>query len=219
MNSKEFVKELQASNDTVLEKLRSSAGLLSGPEEAMAIPNLLKLALKNEMEATEIAAFWMPSTAAVDVKMAYARQVGDEAKHYRLIETRLRQLGETLDGFNPLSGGYTPLFQFLSMLQDTVERVAAAQFTRENIALIKNEQFIILCEAKGDIETARLYRDIIQPDEQYHHELGRILLEKYATTDELQASARLSARHTLALAEELQGLAYQNLGIHHAPGC
>lgn len=219
MDSKEFVKELQASNNAVLDRLRSSVDIHSGPKAAMAIPNLLKLALKNEIEATEIAALWMPTTSAIDVKMALARQVGDESKHYRLIADRLRQAGESLENFNPLSGGYTPLFKYLCMLQETVERVAAAQFTRENIALIKNEQFIALCEAKGDRETARLYREIIQPDEEYHHQLGRELLEKYATTEELQASARLSARQTLELADELQGNAYRTLGIHHAPGC
>lgn len=219
MTSTEFVNTLQASNDELLNQLRSSEDLLSGPEEQMSIPNLLKIALKNEIEATELAALWMPTTAAVDVKLALARQVGDEARHYRLIEDRLLRLGETLDGFNPLKTGYSSLFKYLSMLQDTVERVAAAQFTREAIALVKNEQFIALCDARGDFETVRLYREIIQPDEKHHHELGRQLLEKYATTEELQASARLSARHTLELAEEMQGIAYQKLGIHHAPGC
>lgn len=219
MTSTEFVNTLQASNDELLNQLRTSEDLLSGPEEPTSIPNLLKIALKNEIEATELAALWMPTTAAVDVKLALARQVGDEAKHYRLIEDRLLRLGETLDGFNPLKTGYSSLFKYLSMLQDTVERVAAAQFTREAIALVKNEQFIALCNARGDFETARLYREIIQPDEKHHHELGRQLLEKYATTEELQASARLSARHTLELAEEMQGIAYQKLGIHHAPGC
>ncbi len=219
MNSKDFVKELQASSDKILDRLRSTVEIHSGPEAQMSIPNLLKIALKNEIEATELTAFWMPTTANIEVKMALARQVGDEAKHYRLIEERLKQLGESLEGFNPLGGGYTQLFKFLSMLRDTVDRVASAQFTREAIALVKNEQFIALCEAKGDHETARLYRDIIQPDEKFHYELGRWLLEKYATTEELQASARLSARQTLDLAEELQGVAYQQFGIHHAPGC
>jgi uncharacterized ferritin-like protein (DUF455 family) len=219
MDSKQFVRELQASNDKILDQLKSPIDIHSGPEEAMSIPNLLKIALKNEVEATELAAVWMPTTTNVEVKMAFARQVGDEAKHYRLIEERLHQLGESLEGFNPLSQGYTPLFKFLSVLRDMVDRVAAAQFTREAIAVIKNEQFIALCEAKGDHDTARLYRDIIQPDEQFHHDLGRRLLEKYATTEELQANARLSARQTLELADELQGLAYHQFGIHHAPGC
>jgi 1,2-phenylacetyl-CoA epoxidase catalytic subunit len=219
MNSREFVKDLQAANDKILSRLRSTADVHSTTGAAMSIPNLLKMALKNEIEATELAAMWMPTTPYIDVKMAFARQVGDEAKHYRFIEDRLRQLGERIDDFNPLSDGHTQIFKYLTMLQDTVERVAAAQFTREEIAVIKNEGFIDLCEAQSDHETARLYREVIQPDEKYHQELGRILLEKYATTEELQASARLSSRHTLEIAEELQGRAAKNLEIHHAPGC
>ncbi len=219
MESRAFVKDLQAINNAVLNRLRSSADIHSGPDATLSIPQHLKIALKNEIEAAEIAAVWMPTTPDLDVKLAFARQVGDEAKHYRLIEERLHEMGESLDDFNPLKDGYSPVFKFLRMLKGTVERVAAAQFTRENIALIKNQQFILLCEARGDYETTRLYREVIQPDEEFHHMLGRILLEKYATTEELQEGARMSARQTLAMAEELQELAYKNLGIHHAPGC
>jgi uncharacterized ferritin-like protein (DUF455 family) len=219
MDSKQFADELQAENEKVLGRLRSTADVHSGPEIQMGIPNLLKIALRNEIEATELAALWMATTEAIDVKMAFARQVGDEAKHFRLIHDRLRQLGEPVDQFNPLAQGYTPLFKFLSVLRGMVDRIAAAQFTREAIAVVKNEQFIELCEAKGDTETARLYREIIQPDEKHHHQLGRTLLEKYATTDDLQASARMTARQTLELADELQDLALQQAGIHHAPGC
>lgn len=219
MDSKEFVNQLQSSNDVLLNRLCASVDPLSGTEAALSIPALLKMALKNEMEATELAAQWMSSSPHVDVKMAFARQVGDEAKHYRMIEDRLRQMGETLEDFDPLAGGYSLVFKFLSMLKDTVDRVAGGQFTRENIAVIKNRQFIALCEAQGDAETARLYREVIQPDEEFHHLLGRRLLEKYATTPELQESARMTARQTLALSEEMQALAYEKSGIHHAPGC
>ena len=53
----------------------------------------LKVALKNELEASELAALWMPTTPEVDVKLALARQAGDEARHYRLIEEHLSCLG------------------------------------------------------------------------------------------------------------------------------
>src|SRR5207253_3175303 len=44
----------------------------------------LKIAMKNELEASELAALWMPTTPEIDVKLGLARQSGDEAKHYRL---------------------------------------------------------------------------------------------------------------------------------------
>jgi hypothetical protein len=100
-----------------------------------------------------------------------------------------------------------------------VERVAAGQFTREAVAVVKNRQFIEFCDRAGDRITATLYRDVIEPDERFHQQLGRTLLLKLATTPEAQDAARRAAARTLALAEELQGAALRTAGIHHAPGC
>jgi len=97
--------------------------------------------------------------------------------------------------------------------------VAAGQFTREAIAVVKNRQFIDFCDRAGDPGTASLYRDVIEPDERYHHELGRTLLLRLATTTPAQDAARRAARRTLELAEELQTAAFRTAGIHHAPGC
>ncbi|MCA9772211.1 MAG: ferritin-like domain-containing protein, partial [Myxococcales bacterium] len=183
------------------------------------IGTMLKVALKNEVEATDLAAAWLPSTREIDVKLGFARQVGDESKHYQQIAHRCRELGVDLSGFDPLAEGYSPLYKHLVTLTDTVERVAAGQFTREAIALVKNEAFISYCEEQGDAETARLYRDTIQPDERFHHELGRKLLERYAVGDAAQERARRASRRVLELAEELTALARAKKGLHHAPGC
>jgi len=188
-------------------------------EGPLNVPNLLKVALRNEIEATEIAARWLVTTDDVAVKLALGRQVGDEAKHYRLIADRLGQLGIDAAAIDPLAGGYGPLFKYLDTLLTTVERVAAGQFTREAIAVVKNRQFIEFCEHAGDRETAAMYRDVIEPDERYHHELGRTLLLRLATTPAAQAAASSAARKTLELADELQRKALATAGIHHAPGC
>ena len=90
----------------------------------------------------------------------------------------------------PLAKGYGPLFQYLDTLTTTVERVAAGQFTREAIAVVKNRQFIEFCDRAGDRVTATLYRDVIEPDERFHHELGRSLLLRSATTPTAQDAAR-----------------------------
>src|SRR5436853_1852605 len=120
----DFIAQLDASNQIALERLgkASSAG---EPSEGLTVPKLLQLALKNELEATDIAAHWMTDTPELDVRLALARQVGDEAKHYRLIEERLRALGVNTDEINPLANGYSPLFDFLKSLSTTVERIAA----------------------------------------------------------------------------------------------
>jgi len=215
----EFVAQLAAENEAALRGLEPDATLKPEIEGALNVPNLLKVALKNEIEATEIAARWLVAADDVAVKLALARRVGDEAKHYRLIADRLAQLGVDAGALDPLAGGYGPLFKYLDTLATTVERVAAGQFTREAIAVVKNRQFIEFCDRVGDKETAALYRDTIEPDERYHHELGRRLLLRLATTDEAQRAATAAARRTLALAEELQKKALAAAGIHHAPGC
>ena len=191
---------------------------LSTPEPG-EIVRRLKIALKNEMEASELAASWMASTPEVDVKLALARQAGDEAHHYRLIEKHLAKMGTDTSSFNPAAEGYGPMFQMLSGLHTTIERVAAAQLTRESLALKKNEQFIEFCEAAGDRETAAFYREQIQPDEQWHVDLGHRFLQKYATTAELQEKATSAAQSVLDLAVKIQNKQWKELNVSHAPGC
>jgi 1,2-phenylacetyl-CoA epoxidase catalytic subunit len=219
MDAAVFVEQLGAANQEILSRLAPVETLVAESGGDLRLESLLKIALKNELEATEIAARWLVSTPDIDVKLALARQAGDEAKHYRLIEAHLQELGADVSGFDPLAQGFGPLFTYLDSLEDTVERVAAGQFTREAIALVKNQQFIDLCDAQGHTATATLYRDTIQKDEEYHHLLGRMLLLRLATTPEAQERARRAASRTLELAEELQHLALTKLGIHHAPGC
>jgi bacterioferritin (cytochrome b1) len=219
MTAAEFVHRLDEEHRILLGRLAPDDTLKPEVEGELTVRNLLKVALKNEIEATEIAARWLVTTDDVEVKLALARQVGDEAKHYRMIADRLGALGFAVTTFDPLGKGYGPLFQYLDTLTTTVERVAAGQFTREAIAVVKNRQFITFCEAAGDRETATLYREVIEPDERHHHELGRRLLLRLAVTPETQAAAARAARRTLELAEELGRAALATAGIHHAPGC
>jgi 1,2-phenylacetyl-CoA epoxidase catalytic subunit len=219
MDAAAFVEQLDHRNAEVLSRLAPAETLVAESGGDLRLENLLKIALRNELEATEIAARWLTSTDDVETKLALARQAGDEAKHYRLIADHLQQLGVNLSDFDPLAQGFGPLTAYLDTLEETVERVAAGQFTRESIAVVKNQQFIDYCELHGYTATAALYRDTIQKDEAYHHQLGRHLLLRLATTPEAQERATQAAQRTLELAEELQHLALTKMGVHHAPGC
>jgi uncharacterized ferritin-like protein (DUF455 family) len=210
-----FLAELDAENARALERIGAAAA--REPAEDVTVSRLLMLALKNELEATECAAAWIATTPEIDVKLALARQAGDEAKHFRLIEKRLGELGVDASGFAP--GARSPLLQYLMSLETTVERVAAGQFTREALAVVRNDEFVRFCESRGDPATATLYRDVVQPDERHHHELGRRLLAKLAVTEAARLSARAASRRTLELAEEVQEIARLKLGVSRAPGC
>jgi 2-keto-4-pentenoate hydratase/2-oxohepta-3-ene-1,7-dioic acid hydratase in catechol pathway len=62
MTSEEFVRDLDARNQEVLHRLAPEATLKPEVEGDLNVLNLLKVALKNEIEAAEIAARWMVTT-------------------------------------------------------------------------------------------------------------------------------------------------------------
>lgn len=217
MNSKEFVAGLVDEMDRLFARLGETETLESEAEGQVDVVTLLRLALKSELEASELAGFWMPTTPEVDAKMALALQCGDEMKHYGMISQRLAELGEDLTDFDPLADGHSPLYQYLRGLRTTVERIAAGPFASEAIAQVRNAQFVNFCRSVGDEGTARLYNDVIQPEEAHHHHLGREILEKYATTPEIQELAAAAVRNTLAIADELRNLAAKTTGVHNIP--
>jgi len=178
---------------------------------------LLQVALANEINVSELAAAWMPSTRELDVKLAFARQAGDEARHFQLVADRLTVLGFDAASFQ--MPGENPMFQYLRGLSTTVERVAAGLFTLESIAYAVNENFMAFCERQGDAETVRIYGEYIQPDERAHQELGQRLLAKYATTIELQRTAQDTVAKLLEISGAARAQAASRFGTACFPGC
>jgi 1,2-phenylacetyl-CoA epoxidase catalytic subunit len=217
MDSVEFVRRLVAEMQQLFAHLGERDTLEAESGGRVEVVTLLKLALKSELEASELAGAWMSTTPELDAKLALAQQCGDEMKHYQLIVERLRELGEEVEALDPMSDGYSPLYQYLRGLRTSVERIAGGPFAREAIAEVRNAQFIAFCESVGDQETARLYREVIQPEEIHHHALGRAFLERHATTPELQELAASATRNTLAIADELATLAEKATGMHRIP--
>ena len=215
--SLEFVQQLVDHMESLFSQLGDRETLESESDGQVEISTLLKLAMKSEIEAAEVAGYWMPTTPEIDVKMAFAQQCGDEMKHYHLIAKRLEELGEDLSDFDPTAESYSPYYHYLRGLTNSVERVTAGPFTMEAVAKVRNQQFIELCQSLGDQGTAKLYIDIIQPEEIHHHLLGRQLLEKYALTDEDQERARSAMTSSLAIADELQTLAQMTTGPRPIP--
>lgn len=178
---------------------------------------MLRVALANEVSVSELAAIWVPTTRALDVKLAFARQAGDEANHFNLVADRLAAHGVDAADFEPPADH--PLFTYLRGLTGTVERIAAGLFTLEAIAVGVNENFMAACAARGDDETVRVYRDYIQPDERAHQALGRTLLGKYATTDADRTAARTAIGRVLEIAAATRAAAAARLGTAALPGC
>lgn len=219
MDPKEFVQGLVDELEALFSQLGEEEILEAESGGQKDVATLLKLALQSELEAAELAGSWMPQTDEVDGKMLFALQCGDEMRHYQLILDRLRELGELEEGeeAEPSGEGYSPLYHYLKSLRTTIERAAAGPFTCEAIARARNQQFIAFCRAAGDEETARLYDEVIQPEEVHHHEEGRRFLERHATTPEAQEAAAAAVRATLAIADELKSLAEKSTGVDTLP--
>ena len=177
---------------------------------------MLQVALANEISVSEVAASWMPTAPEIDVKLALARQAGDEAGHFHVVADRLAALGFDVAEF---AMSDNPLFLYWKGLSTTVERVAAGLFTLESIAYAVNENFMQFCELRGDAETVRVYREYIQPDERAHQQLGQRLLAKYATTPELQRVARETVGKVLEIAAAGRAKAAERMGTACFPGC
>jgi 1,2-phenylacetyl-CoA epoxidase catalytic subunit len=188
----------------------------AGPDPV--IVDLLGNALRSEIEASEEAAIWMAGEKDIELKLGFARQCGDEARHYRLIADRLRALGVDVA---KLEHGRvaTPMYRWLRTLETPAERLAAGAFAREGIAVATNEAFAALCVARGDEATARLYREVIALDEAYHHDFGRRMLRRYAVTADDQALARAAVARALRLAEDGLEASRARQGAPAAPGC
>src|SRR5262249_22288539 len=97
MDAMAYVRELEAFKTEKLAPIIAAGRVTeAGDPKAM-----LQVALANEINVSELAATWMPTTRELDVKLAFARQAGDEAGHFQLVAERLRALGFDVDAFAP----------------------------------------------------------------------------------------------------------------------
>ncbi len=222
MDGREFVEKLKAESEQWLAKLDATPTVAAQgrtPAGATAaLAGLVKMALKNEMEAAEIAAEWVATTPELDAKLALARHAGDEARHYQLLAEKAQALGIRLEGFDPLNPP-SPVLAYLRTLGTTIERIAAALVAREAMGARRNGQFLMFLEGIGHREMAQLYRDIINPDEERHHQAGCRVLALLAVTDEEQEAARRAARRLLEIGDQARTAAIEKTGAPVVPGC
>jgi len=217
MDGNEFVNKLKAENESILAKI-DEPPIASGIPNGDLLATLIKMALKNELEAAEIAAEWVSTTQELTAKLALARHAGDEARHYQLIEKKARAMGVPLDGFRPLDPP-SPVLTYLRTLTTTPERIAAALVAREAMGARRNVQFLAFLDRIGQRDLAGLYRDVINPDEDCHHRSGCAVLAELATVSETQQAARRAALGLLETGDRVRSNALQSTGAPVIPGC
>lgn len=189
-----FVEELDR-------QLAAAVARLAGPpaREPPAVAELLAAGLREKIETSEVAALWMAGEFDLDLKLAFARLCGDEARHFRLLAERLQGLGAAAARLDPLARGHSPFFRYLKSLETPCERVAAGAFARGGLARAQDAALADLCAARGDDETALIYREAVGAEEAEHHQLGRRLLVRFAVAPDDQERARRAVARTAQL--------------------
>jgi hypothetical protein len=148
----------------------------------------------NELRAAELVAAWIPWVREPELRELLPRQLDDEQRHYQLLRSRLKELGEDPEAFEPLPE-WRDLFDWLvaARSRPTLEKLAMFQFAGETQSCEGFETLIRLA-SDVDPETAELYRTRILPDERAHAAIGRRALLLLADTPEAQRRAREACR-------------------------
>jgi len=218
MEGQPFVEQLKGEMETLLRTLDKAPLPPADSSKPQILFTLLKMALKNEIEAAEIAAEWVATTPELEAKLALAQHAGDEARHYQLLAEKIGEGGVSLGDFDPLVPP-SPVLTYLRSLRTTVERVAAALVAREAMGGRRNAQFLKYLEAAGQREIARLYRDVMNPDEERHHQAGCAVLARLAITPETQEAARRAALRLLEIGNQVRTATMEKTGAPVVPGC
>ena len=185
---------------TELDALRAAAvdearGFGSGrPFSRGQLIEWLKFQAWYEREAANFIGSWLRNTPEDDAFIGLCRQVADEARHYKLLTSHLRKYGETMDDFEPEPEWVAWVVEFYADGDDTIERVAAHNITGE----------IGVMQAFDDLfpripEQTRQVIEKIIPDEKFHINLGRRVVERYAVTADAQARVRRRVLDAFAL--------------------
>jgi hypothetical protein len=198
-----FVHEMEEKNRASFQRLLAAYAQIVEKED-FSPADLLRLEMKNVIESIEVSAMWLAESDSLDVKLALAARNGDGARHCGAISERLAALGIDKADYDARFGGYSKLFAFFRSLQTVEEQAAAGAVTLKAYAIDRLNLNASHCEAKGDTETAGLFRDLLVRDEQSHRDIGRRMLVETATAEESQARARRSAFRTIELLGELQ---------------
>lgn len=200
MTSKEFVQELR-------EKVRAFCATLDHQPPAYSyIPletdearvRVMKSRLFNELRAADLFGGWLKTTPELEVKAIMARSAHEEMVHADLLAARIRELGAEPFDYRPLPAQMS-MFNALEGLTDSCQRVAGFSMAGEGVANYLIEKCLAAPNVPDWIKAP--YRRILA-DEEGHGNAPEDILERYATTPELQDSARRAVAMRAVLLRE-----------------
>ena len=71
----------------------------------------------------------------------------------------------------------------------------------------------------GQKDIARLYHDVINPDEDKHHQAGCAVLAKLASGPQAQEQARRACKRLLEIGDQARTSTMEKTGAPVVPGC
>lgn len=187
LSAADFIAALEAENVAFYATLPETEKVywtrpLQGPEAAEA----LKPRWFNEWRiGVESLGGFVRKVDDPTLKILVGRQIGDEAKHARLIQQRIEALGGSVANYDP-PPSQLRFAELLDAFEYPEEYFAAEQLTIETQSVRRNE----LALSRFDAETAEMFERHVNDDERFHVQVGRIGLRRYATTSPAQDRAR-----------------------------
>jgi hypothetical protein len=164
------------------------------PLDTAELVEWLKFQAWYELQAAHFIGAWLSATPETEIFCALARQVHDEARHFKIVMGQLEALGESLDGWEPEPEWVAWVSEFYPAGADTLERVAAHNITGELGAAQGMEDLMLRVPPP-----VRRALGKILPDERFHIALGRTTVLRYATTADAQQRVRRRVMDAFAL--------------------
>ncbi len=113
---------------------------------------------------------------------ALARQLQDEAEHYEAVGRIIERLGGTVPTEPPASARAWSAFLWESLERHRLGAIAA--WNMSELAATGTLEGIVEAGRRYELpDVVRIYEGIIK-DERFHVGLGRLMIERYASTDE-----------------------------------
>ncbi len=138
-----------------------------------------------EREAASFIGAWLRDIPEEDAFYGLTKQIADEGTHFHLFHRHLLELGGSLEGWTPEPEWVAWIQVFYPAGDDTLERVAAHNITGELGAV---QAFETLYPRLPPATQAVL--DKVMPDERFHVQLGKMVVQRYATTADAQRRVR-----------------------------
>ncbi len=200
MDSKAFVRELVKSVDAFAHTLDANPPAysyipLKSDEQRVMV---MKSRLHNEQRAANMFGSWLRTTPEFEVKVMMAQSAHEEMTHAELLAERIRGMGHEPFDYKPLPA-QTAMFNAVEGLPDTCQRVAGFSMAGEAVATHLTQ---LSLEAPSVPDWIKNPYQKITEDEERHGSVPQAILERYATSDDVQDAARRAVAMRLVLFRE-----------------